>query len=69
MNRQLKRDILRLFALSIGLLLMVILLSGCRPTQILTDNNTETRDSIVQIRQTRDPIFYHKDYTLRTQYH
>ena len=57
MNRHLKRDILRLFALTIGLLLMVILLSGCRPTQIITDNNTETHDTIIQIRHSRDSIF------------
>ena len=57
MNRQLKHDILRLFALTGGLLLMVVLLSGCRPTQIITDNNTVTHDTIIQIRQTRDSIF------------
>ena len=46
MNSQQKRDILRLFALTGGLLLMIILLSGCRPTQIITDNNTATHDSV-----------------------
>lgn len=57
MSSQLKHDNYRLFALSLLLLLMVILLSGCRPTQIITDNNTETHDTIVQIHQTRDSIF------------
>lgn len=57
MNKHLKHDILRLFALTIVLLLMVIILSGCRPTQILTDNNSETHDSIVQIHHSRDSIF------------
>ena len=66
MNRQLKHDILRLFALTIGLLLMVILLSGCRPTQIISDNNTETHDSIIQIRQTRDSIFVRDSILVKT---
>ena len=55
MNRQLKHDILRLLVLTIGLLLMVVLLSGCRPTRFPTDN-TETLDSIGQIQQTSDSI-------------
>lgn len=66
MNRHLKRDILRLLALAGGLLLMVILLSSCRPTQILTDNNTATRDTIIQIRQTRDSIFVRDSILVKT---
>ena len=66
MNRHLKRDIIRLFALTAGLLLMVILLSGCRPTQILTDNNTATHDTIIQIRQTRDSIFARDSVIVKT---
>ena len=66
MNRHLKRDILRLLALTGGLLLMVILLSGCRPTQIITDNNSETHDTIVQIRHTRDSIFVRDSILVKT---
>lgn len=66
MNRHLKHDILRLLALTVGLLLMVILLSGCRPTQIITDNNTETHDTIVQIHQTRDSIFSKDSILVKT---
>lgn len=55
MNRQPKRDILRLFALTIGILLMTILLSGCQPTQVPTDN-TPTRDSIGQTQNSSDSI-------------
>lgn len=66
MNRHLKQDILRLFALTVGLLLMVIILSGCRPTQIITDNNTATHDTIVQIRQTRDSIFVRDSILVKT---
>lgn len=66
MNRHLKHDILRLLALIGGLLLMVILLSGCRPTQIVADNNTETHDSIVQIRHTRDSIFVRDSILVKT---
>lgn len=66
MNRQLKHDILRLFALTIGLLLMVVLLSGCRPTQIITDNNTETHDTIIQIRHSRDSIFVRDSVLVKT---
>lgn len=66
MNRHLKQDILRLLALTVGLLLMVILLSGCRPTQIITDNNTETHDTIIQIRHTRDSIFSKDSILVKT---
>lgn len=66
MNRHLKQDILRLLALTVGLLLMVILLSGCRPTQIITDNNTETHDTIVQIRHSRDSIFVRDSILVKT---
>ena len=66
MSSQLKHDIYRLFALSLLLLLMVILLSGCRPTQIITDNNTETHDTIVQIHQTRDSIFIKDSIFVKT---
>ena len=66
MNRQLKHDILRLFALTIGLLLMVILLGGCRPTQIVTDNNTETHDTIIQIRHSRDSIYIRDSILVKT---
>ena len=66
MNRHIKRDILRLFALSIGLLLMVILLSSCRPTQIIADNNTETRDTFAQIHQSRDSIFVRDSVIVKT---
>ena len=66
MNRHLKRDFLRLLALTGGLLLMVILLSGCRPTQIIADNNTETHDTIVQIHQTRDSIFVRDSVIVKT---
>ena len=66
MNRHLKRDILRLLALTGGLLLMVLLLSGCRPTQIISDNNTETHDTIVQIRHTRDSIFVRDSILVKT---
>ena len=55
MSRQQNRDILRLFTLTIGVLLMTILLSGCQPTQVPTDN-TPTRDSIVQIQNSSDSI-------------
>lgn len=66
MSRHLKQDILRLLALTVGLLLMVIILSGCRPTQIITDNNSETHDSIVQIHQTRDSIFIRDSIFVKT---
>ena len=66
MNRQLKHDILRLFALTVGLLLMVVFLSGCRPTQIITDNNTETHDTIIQIHHTRDSIFVRDSILVKT---
>lgn len=66
MNRHLKRDILRLLALTGGLLLMVILLSGCRPTQIIADNNTATHDTIVQIRHSRDSIFVRDSILVKT---
>ena len=66
MNRQQKHDILRLFALTIGLLLMVVLLAGCRPTQIITDNNTETHDTIIQIRNSRDSIFVKDSVLVKT---
>lgn len=66
MNRHLKHDILRLFALSIGLLLMVVFLSGCRPTQTITDNNTATHDTIVQIHHTRDSIFVRDSILVKT---
>lgn len=66
MNRHLKRDILRLLALTVGLLLMVILLSGCRPTQIIADNNTETRDTVIQIRHSRDSIFVRDSILVKT---
>lgn len=66
MNRQLKHDILRLLALTGGLLLMVILLSGCRPTQIITDNNTATHDTIIQIRHSRDSIFVRDSILVKT---
>ena len=54
MSRQAKRYILRLFALT-TVLLMVILLVGCRPTQVSTDG-TPTRDSIGQIQNSSDSI-------------
>lgn len=66
MNRHLKHDILRLLALTVGLLLMVILLSGCRPTQIITDNNSETHDTIIQIRHSRDSIFVRDSILVKT---
>lgn len=66
MNRHLKQDILRLFALTVGLLLMVIVLSGCRPTQIITDNNTETHDTIVQIRHSMDSVFIRDSILVKT---
>lgn len=66
MNRHLKQDILRLFALTVGLLLMVIILSGCRPTQIVADNNTATHDTVIQIRQTRDSIFVRDSILVKT---
>lgn len=66
MNRHLKRDILRLLALTVGLLLMVVFLSGCRPTQIITDNNTETHDTIIQIRHSRDSIFVRDSILVKT---
>lgn len=66
MDRHLKHDILRLLALTIGLLLMVILLSSCRPTQIITDNNTETHDTIIQIHQTRDSIYIRDSVFVKT---
>ena len=66
MSRHLKHDILRLLALTVGLLLMVIILSGCRPTQIIADNNTETHDTIVQIHQTRDSIFVRDSVIVKT---
>ena len=56
MSRQAKRYTLRLFALTIGIV-MIILLSGCQPTRFPTDNNTETRDSIGQIQNSSDSIF------------
>ena len=56
MNSHQKHVSLRLFALSIGILLMTILLSGCQPTQVSTDG-TETRDSIEQIQNSSDSIF------------
>lgn len=66
MNSHQKHDILRLLALTGGLLLMVILLSGCRPTQIVADNNTETHDTIVQIRHSRDSIFVRDSILVKT---
>lgn len=66
MNRHLKHDILRLLALTVGLLLMVILLSGCRPTRIITDNNSETHDTIIQIRHSRDSIFVRDSILVKT---
>lgn len=66
MNRHLKHDILRLLALTVGLLLMVLLLSGCRPTQIITDNNTETHDTNIQIRHIRDSIFVRDSILVKT---
>lgn len=66
MNRHLKHDILRLFALTVSLLLMVILLSGCRPTRIIADNNTATHDTIVQIRHTRDSIYIRDSVLVKT---
>ena len=66
MNRHLKHDILRLLALTVGLLLMVVFLSGCRPTQIITDNNSETHDTIIQIHQTRDSIFVRDSILVKT---
>ena len=55
MNSHQKHVSLRLFALTIGILLMTILLSGCQPTQVSTDG-TETRDSIEQIQNSSDSI-------------
>lgn len=66
MNRHLKHDILRLLALTGGLLLMVVVLSGCRPTQIITDNNTATHDTIVQIRHSRDSVFVRDSVLVKT---
>lgn len=66
MNRHLKHDILRLLALTVGLLLMVLLLSGCRPTQVITDNNTETHDTNIQIRHIRDSIFVRDSILVKT---
>ena len=56
MNSHQKHDILRLLALTGGLLLMVILLSGCQPTQVPTDN-TPMRDSVGQIQNSSDSTF------------
>lgn len=56
MNSQQKHVSLRLFALTIGILLMTILLSGCQPTQVSTDGS-ETRDSIEQIQNSSDSTF------------
>lgn len=66
MNRQVKHDILRLFALTVALLLMVVILSGCRPTQILNENNSETHDTIVQIHHTRDSIYIRDSVFVKT---
>ena len=60
-SRQAKRYILRLFALTIGVL-MIILSSGCQPT----DNNTETRDSIGQIQKSSDSTFVKVTISVKT---
>ena len=60
-SRQAKRYILRLFALTIGVL-MIILSSGCQPT----DNNTETRDSIGQIQKSSVSTFVKVTISVKT---
>lgn len=64
-SRQAKRYILRLFALTIGVL-MIILLSGCQPTRFPTDNNTETRDSTGQIQKSSDSVFVKVTISVKT---
>lgn len=63
-SRQAKRYTLRLFALTIGIL-MIILSSGCQPTRFSTDG-TETRDSVGQIQNSSDSTFVKVTISVKT---